>query len=326
MEKRHYKVHHEDEGARLDRWCQRILGSAPNAVYQKAIRKGLIRVQGKKAEASTRVMRDQMVEVRGEIGLQHEAHEVAARPKKQLTLTDTLIDEARSWVLHRDEDILIINKPQGLAVQGGSGLAKHLDAMLPALQFEARDVPRLVHRLDKDTSGVLVLARHARAAAELQRAFANKKLQKIYLALVIGQPQPYEGEIVSNMEKVALGTHSREKVKSVDEDGKRAVTRYRTLESLAGKLSLVELEPVTGRTHQLRVHMAELKCPIAGDGKYGGKEAHVRGTIALSGKLHLHARELRMPAMFGHKARVFTAALPQHFAESLEALNIELPE
>lgn len=324
MEKRHYKVHHEDEGSRLDRWCQRILGSAPNSVYQKAIRKGLIRLQGKKVEASARVMRDQTVEVRGDLGLTHDEHEVRARPKKDLELTDKLVAEARSWVLHKDADMIVINKPHGLAVQGGSKLSKHLDAMLPALQYEARDVPRLVHRLDKDTSGVLVLARHARAAAELQRAFANKKLQKIYLALVVGQPQPYEGEIVSNMEKVAKGARSHEKVRSVDEEGKRAITRYRTLESLAGKLSLVELEPVTGRTHQLRVHMAELECPIVGDGKYGGKLAHVKGTIALSGQLHLHARELRMPAMFGQKARVFTAALPPHFAQSLDALGVEI--
>lgn len=324
MEKRTYKVHHEDEGARLDRWCQRILGSAPNSVYQKAIRKGLIRLQGKKAEASTRVSRDQTVEVRGDLGMTHDEHHVHARPKKDLELTDALVVEARSWVLHKDDDIIIINKPGGLAVQGGSKLSKHLDAMLPALQYDMRDVPRLVHRLDKDTSGVLVLARHARAAAELQRAFANKKLQKIYLALVVGQPQPYEGEIVSNMDKLAMGAHSREKVKSVDEDGKRAITRYRVRESLAGKLSLVELEPITGRTHQLRVHMAEMETPIVGDGKYGGKQAHVRGTIALSGKLHLHAWQLHLPAMFGQKPRIFAAALPQHFSESLDALGMEI--
>ncbi len=267
MEKRQYKVHHDDEGARLDRWCQRILGSAPNSVYQKAIRKGLIRVQGKKAEASTRVTRDQTVEVRGDLGLSHDAHEVRARPKKDMVLTDAIAAEAESYVLYKDDDIIVLNKPHGLAVQGGSKLTKHLDGMLPALQYGARDLPRLVHRLDKDTSGVLILARHVRAASELQRCFANKKLQKIYLALVVGQPQPYEGEIESNMEKSARGEHSRELVKSVEEDGKRAVTRYKTIESLAGKLSLVELEPITGRTHQLRVHMAELGCPILGDGK-----------------------------------------------------------
>lgn len=326
MEKRTYKVHHEDEGSRIDRWCQRVLGKAPNSIYQKALRKGLIRLQGKKVEASTRVSRDQTVEVRGDLGLAHDQHDVQARPKKELVLTEALIAEARSWVIHKDADIIVINKPHGLPVQGGSKQVKHLDALMPALQFEARDLPRLVHRLDKDTSGVLVLARHVKAASELQRCFANKRLQKFYLALVVGQPQPYEGEIVSNLDKVEAGRKSREQVRSVDEDGKRAVTRYRTLESLAGKLSLVELEPVTGRTHQLRVHMAELECPIVGDGKYGGKHAHVRGTVELSGKLHLHAWRLELPAMFGQKARVFAAALPQHFSDSLDQLGLEPDE
>jgi len=324
MEKRQYKVHHDDEGSRLDRWCQRILGSAPNSVYQKAIRKGLIRVQGKKAEANTRVTRDQTVEVRGDLGMTHEEHEVRARPKKDMVLTDAIAAEAQSYVIYKDDDIIVLNKPHGLAVQGGSKLTKHLDGMLPALQYEARDLPRLVHRLDKDTSGVLVLARNLKAASELQRCFANKKLQKIYLALVVGQPQPYEGEIESNMEKSARGEHSREMVRSVEEDGKRALTRYKTIESLAGKLSLVELEPITGRTHQLRVHMAELGCPILGDGKYGGKEAHIRGTVTLSGKLHLHAWKLHLPSMFGERPRSFTAPLPEYFSDTLDALGLVL--
>lgn len=325
MEKRQYKVHPDDDNSRIDRWCQRVLGSAPNSVYQKAMRKGLIRLQGKKVEGSTRVHRDQIVEVRGDIGMQHDEHTTAAKPKKQLVLTEAMRVEAQSWVVHKDADILIINKPHGLAVQGGSGITRHLDMLLPALQYDARELPRLVHRLDKDTSGVMVLARHLKAASELQRAFANKKLQKIYLALVVGQPQPYEGEIVSNMEKLAIGEHSREKVRSVeDKEGKRAITRYRTRESLGGKLALVELEPITGRTHQLRVHMAEMETPIVGDGKYGGVKAHVKGSVQLSGKLHLHAWQLRLPAMFGKNPRVFAAALPQHFAESLDMLGVEL--
>jgi 23S rRNA pseudouridine955/2504/2580 synthase len=326
MEKRTYKVHPEDHDTRIDRWCQRILGKAPNSVYQKAIRKGLVRVQGKKVEASTRVTRDQTVEVRGFIGMDHAQHEVQQKPKKEFILTEEVIAEVRGMVVHKDDDIIVINKPAGLPVQGGSKVSKHLDAMLPALQYEARDVPRLVHRLDKDTSGILVLARNVRAASELQRCFANKRLQKFYVALVVGVPNPRRGEIESNMEKVAKGESSHERVRSVDQSGKRAVTRYNTLQSMAGKLALVELEPVTGRTHQLRVHMAELENPIVGDGKYGGVKAHVKGSVDLSSKLHLHAWRLELPAMFGHKARVFAAALPQHFAQSLEALNIDIAD
>lgn len=322
MEKKTYKVHAEDHDTRLDRWCQRILGSAPNSIYQKAIRKGLIRVQGKKAEGSTRVTRDQTIEVRGNISDPDKA--AAPRAKQEMVMTLDMAMEAQSWVLHRDKDILVINKPAGLPVQGGSKVGKHLDGMLGALQFDAKQAPRLVHRLDKDTSGVLLLARHVAAATELQRAFANKKIQKTYLALVVGVPDPYNGEIESNLDKISRGEDSREMVKSVDEDGKHAITRYRTIESLAKKLALMELEPITGRTHQLRVHMAEMGCPIVGDGKYGGGKAHVGGGVDLGGKLHLQAWRIMLPPMFGKPERIFEAPLAPHIAKSLNTLGLSV--
>ena len=324
MEKKTYRVHKDEDGARLDRWCQRILGSAPNSVYQKALRKGLIRLEGKKSEGSDRVATGQSIEIRGEITAPDKA--AAPRKKQEMVLTLDLAQEAQSWVIHKDKDILVINKPAGLAVQGGSGLTKHLDGLLPCLQFDAKGIPRLVHRLDKDTSGVLLLARHVAAATELQRAFAGKTMQKKYLALVVGVPNPYTGEIESNLDKVAKGEDSREMVRSVEEDGKRAITRYRTLEHLAKKMALVELEPVTGRTHQLRVHMAEMKTPIVGDGKYGGGAAHVKGGVELSGKLHLHAWKIELPPMFGKPARTFSAPLASHFARSLDMLGLTLDE
>lgn len=322
MEKRTYRVAKEDNDSRFDRWCQRILGAAPNSVYQKAMRKGLLRVDGKKAEGNTRVKTGQMIEVRGMIADPQKAHQ--AKPKQ--TMTATLDDawEAQGWVLHRDKDILVINKPAGLAVQGGSKVGRHLDGLLPCLQFDAKEMPRLVHRLDKDTSGIMILARHRAAATELQRAFANKKIQKTYLALVVGVPQPRSGEIESKLDKLARGEDSREMVRSVDDEGKRAVTRYSTLESLAGKLALVELEPITGRTHQLRVHMAELGCPIVGDGKYGGAQAHVKGSVGISGKLHLQAWRIRLPSMFGQKPRSFEATLAPHIQQSLDRLGLTL--
>lgn len=322
MERRTYVVDAMDGNTRLDRWCQRILGSAPNSIYQKALRKGLIRLDGKKAEGSQRVFEGMIVEVRGDIT--NPDKQAPARPKQTMTLTLELAQEAQSWVLYKDKDILVINKPSGLAVQGGSGIAKHLDGLLPALQFEAKQTPRLVHRLDKDTSGVMLLARHVAAASELQRAFANKKIQKTYLALVAGVPAPYSGEIESNLDKLAMGADSREMVRSVEESGKRAVTRYRTLEHLAKKIALVELEPITGRTHQLRVHMAELGCPIVGDGKYGGKDAHIKGDIGVSGRLHLQAWRIHLPAMFGKPERTFEAQIAPHIQKSLDALGMTL--
>ena len=313
-----------DGNTRLDRWCQRILGSAPNSIYQKALRKGLIRLNGKKCEGSVRVFEGDQVEVRGEI--RDPNIETQPREKQAMKLTLELAQEAQSWVLHKDKDILVINKPAGLAVQGGSKVVKHLDGLLPALQFDGKQIPRLVHRLDKDTSGVMLLARHSAAAAELQRAFVAKVIHKKYLALVVGVPNPYTGEIESNLDKVAKGEDSREMVRSVDEDGKRAITHYRTLEHLAKKMALVELEPITGRTHQLRVHMAEMKCPIVGDGKYGGGAAHVKGGVELSGKLHLQAWRIELPAMFGKPARGFQAPLAPHIAASLEALGLSVDE
>lgn len=257
MERKTFIVDDVDGNTRLDRWCQRILGGAPNSVYQKALRTGRIRLNGKKADGSVRVFGGNEVEVRGDIIVPERAS--APREKQPMKLTLELAVEAQSWVLHKDKDILVINKPAGLAVQGGSKVTKHLDGLLPALQFDGKQIPRLVHRLDKDTSGVMLLARHSAAAAELQRAFVQKTIRKTYLALVVGVPNPYSGEIESNLDKVAKGEDSREMVRSVDEDGKRAITVYRTREHLAKKMALVELEPITGRTHQLRVHMAEMK-------------------------------------------------------------------
>ncbi len=324
LERRTYKVADMDGNTRLDRWCQRILGSAPNSIYQKAIRKGLVRLDGKKVEASVRVFAGMEVEVRGE--LHNPDIKTAPREKQQMKLTLELAQEAQSWVLHKDKDILVINKPAGLAVQGGSKVVKHLDGLLPALQFDGKQVPRLVHRLDKDTSGVMLLARHVAAASELQKAFLNKTIRKTYLALVVGVPNPYTGEIESNLDKVAKGEDSREMVRSVEEDGKRAITHYRTIEHLAKKMALVELEPITGRTHQLRVHMAEMKCPMVGDGKYGGGAAHVKGGVELSGKLHLQAWKIILPPMFGKPSREFKAPLAPHIAASLDALGLTVEE
>jgi len=324
MEKRTYRVAQEDDGARFDRWCQRVLGKAPNSIYLKAMRKGLLRVEGKKAEGNTRVSAGQVIEVRGQITDPHKEH--TAKPKQTLDITLDMAREVQSWVLYKDKDILVINKPGGLAVQGGSGINKHLDGLLPCLQFDAKDVPRLVHRLDKDTSGIMLLARHVAAASELQKAFAKKTIRKTYLAITVGVPNPYAGEIESNLDKLAMGERSREMVRSVDEDeGKRALTHYRTLEHLAKKIALVELEPITGRTHQLRVHMAEMDCPILGDGKYGGKLAHLTGSVSVSGKLHLQAWRIALPPMFGKPERTYEAPLATHLAASIKALGLTAP-
>jgi 23S rRNA pseudouridine955/2504/2580 synthase len=321
---KNYTVIEEDDGSRLDRVIARRMGDIPHSMMQKLLRKKLIRLDGKKAEASTRVKEGQVIELKIEIGTL--SPETGQREKKEIVLDAKTIAEVQKWVLHKDKDILVINKPAGLPVQGGSKITKHLDGLLPALQFEAKESPRLVHRLDKDTSGIMLLARNLNAAQELQKAFSGKVLQKKYLALTAGVPDAYNGEIESNLDKISRGEDSREMVKSVDEDGKRAITRYRVIEALAKQLALIELEPITGRTHQLRVHMAELGCPIVGDGKYGGGKSHVKGTINLSPKLHLHAWKIELPALFGRPERTFEAPVPEHMQQSFDALGLELDD
>ncbi|MGE5503650.1 MAG: RluA family pseudouridine synthase, partial [Actinomycetota bacterium] len=230
----------------------------------------------------------------------------------------TVVDEAtarmlRDCVLYKDADVIALNKPPGLAVQGGTGMAdRHLDAMLDALRFDAPERPRLVHRLDKDTSGVLLLGRNAAAAAKLAAAFKGRAAHKLYWALVVGVPKLRKGRIDAPLAK--LPGRAGEKVAVDDDEGKRAVTWYRVVDSALKKAAWLEMEPRTGRTHQLRAHSVVLGTPILGDGKYGAKDAFIEGT-GVSRKLHLHARAVRIPHPKGGTLEV-VAPLPPHMAAS----------
>ena len=194
-------------------------------------------------------------------------------------------------MLHRDDDVIAINKPPGLAVQGGTGVTRHVDALLDALQFDAPERPRLVHRLDKDTSGLLVLGRNARAAAALAAAFRGRDAHKLYWALVAGVPGLAAGVIDAPLEK--QGRPGAAKV-APSAAGKRAITRYRVIEKAGRRIAWLALYPETGRTHQLRVHCTVIGTPILGDGKYGGREAFIEGVPGAK-QLHLHARALSIP-------------------------------
>lgn len=306
----------QEDGMRLDRLCAKRF-TMPNSLCQKASRKGLIKINGKKVEASIRVAEGDTLTLRMVL----ETLPDVPKPTKAKPLSAADAIFAQSLVVFKDKDILIINKPSGLAVQGGSKITKHVDALLPALQFDANEPPRLVHRIDKDTSGLLILARHVKAARELQHQFAQKQVRKTYLALVCGVPHPMKDTIESRMMKSAEDdAQSFEKVRDHD-DGKKAITEYAVRDHMHKTAALVELRPITGRTHQLRVHMAQLDCPIVGDRKYAmrGEFNHLNIDTSV---LHLHAWRIDLPALFKSKSRRFEAPLPEIMRKNLDILGL----
>lgn len=308
-----------DDDIRLDRWFKRHFPGVPHGLIEKNLRKGLIRVDGKKAKSSDRVQAGQTLKFPElKVETQKEKREPGTREQ----------GEIQKWVLYKDDNIIVINKPHGLAVQGGNKITRSVDGMLGGLAFGG-DRPKLTHRLDRDTSGCLVLARNAKVAATLGKAFAGRDMEKTYLALVIGQPDPLAGKIdlpilkKDNPKAQASGKSSEYEIMMVDEEGQKAVTEYRTIDMLGRKFTLMELKPLTGRTHQLRVHMQAIGCPIVGDHKYGGA-TEIGESLGVENALHLHARKIVIPPMFGKKAIAVTAPLPPHMKKSFDVLGIEL--
>lgn len=298
----HRTVAADDDGIRLDRWFKRHYPGLPRGRLEKLLRTGQIRVDGKRSKGNLRLAPGQAIRVppiddtpRGK-----------PNKNKGIPLTAEDRDEVQSWVLYRDDDIIVINKPPGLPVQGGTKAVRHLDGLLDALKFKSPHRPRLVHRLDKDTSGVLVLARSPAVAASLTAAFRGRAVHKVYWALVAGLAKPRQGRIDRPLAKA--GGRGVEKM-GVSENGDRAVTYYTTLDMAPPRASWLALMPVTGRTHQLRAHCADIGVPIVGDGKYGGAEAFLEGVV--SRKLHLHAREIRLTHPNGTELQV-RAPLPAH--------------
>ena len=311
----------EDEAEiRLDRWFRRHFPNLTQGALQKLCRSGQIRVDGKRAEAATRLVPGQAVRV--------PPLPAAPPPPAQPIIDPAVARELQDLLLYRDDHVLVLNKPYGLAVQGGPGITRHLDGMLDALRLDSPHRPRLVHRLDRDTSGALVLARTPGVAAKLSAAFRGRDVTKTYWAVVSGRPLPVEGRIDLPLLRYA-GARGERSVPAArnDSEAQRAVTDYRTLDHAGQKLAWLELSPITGRTHQLRVHCVALGTPIVGDLKYhepdqnGARSAQVDG---LPGKLHLHARALDLPHPAGGRVRV-EAELPPHMRETFRTLGFEAP-
>ncbi len=324
----------EAEGeARLDRWLKKRFPEIPQGQVEKLCRTGQIRVDGGRVKASTRVMPGQQVRVPP---LPKAAPATAPKPEAGITDADARMIQAA--VLWKDEHIIALNKPPGLPSQGGSGQGgRHVDGLAEALTFGYKDRPKLVHRLDKDTSGVLLLARTDRVARALSEAFRSRSTRKIYWAAVAGVPSPKMGTVRFGLVKAPGHGRGGEGEKMVavhpakvdeTEGAKRATTDYAVLDALGSRAAWVALVPITGRTHQLRAHMAELGHPIVGDGKYGGSGqenlgdgwgAQLGGEI--SRKLHLHARSISFDHPISGKRITLTAPLPDHMKRTWKTLG-----
>ena len=304
----------DEEGLRLDRWFRRHFPELAHGRVEKLLRTGQVRVDGARAKAGLRLEPGQRIRV-PPLGEDVPALRRGPPPQKLRPADLRMLAER---VLYRDDSVIVLDKPPGLAVQGGSKVARHLDAMLDGLRFGAAERPRLAHRLDKDTSGALVLGRSAKATANLAAAFKAKDARKVYWAAVAGVPKPARGRI-----EIALSKRpgrGGEKVVGWDE-GKKAVTLYQVVERAGRRLSWLALSPLTGRTHQLRAHCAALGVPILGDGKYGGRAAYLPGS-EISRKLHLHAREISLPHPDGGILRV-TAPLPDHMLATWRLMGFD---
>lgn len=301
------KVKAEDDGMRLNRWFMKYYPNLTLGRLQKLLRTKQIKVDGKRAETSLKLAAGSEVRV----SPMDEQPETGAN-RSEISRRDA--EFILSLVIYKDDNIIVLNKPSGLAVQGGTNTSRHVDGMLEALRFELNEKPKLVHRIDKDTSGVLVLARNRTWADRLTKAFREHTLPKTYLALVNSCPKNPAGEIKAPLEK--CGEKSL-----VSPDGKPAATVYKTLDEVGSKFALVEASPLTGRTHQIRAHMEYIGCPIVGDDKYFGGEKRQK-YASIPDKLYLHAYKIDLSALYNKKT-VIKAALPEHFKKALAALGIE---
>jgi 23S rRNA pseudouridine955/2504/2580 synthase len=310
----------EDEAEiRLDRWFRRHFPTLTQGAIQKLCRTGQVRIDGRRAEAATRLQPGQSVRI-PPLPVVAPAAKVPVLDAREQAALEKLI-------LYRDEQVIVLNKPAGLASQGGPGITRHLDAMLDGLRFDATDRPRLVHRLDRDTSGVFLVARSPGVAAKLAAAFRGRDVEKVYWAVVAGRPVPPEGRIDMPLVRIEGGRGERATVAGpYDENPARAITDYRTLDHAGSKLAWLELRPLTGRTHQLRAHCAALGTPILGDTAYG-QEREGRNTALVDGlgtALHLHARRLTLPHPAGGWLSV-EAPLPPHMTATFRTLGFTAP-
>ncbi len=311
-----------EAGMRLDRWFKTHFPGLGFGHLQKLLRSGQVRVNGGRAKADTRVEPGQVIRV-PPLSVDRKGD----APLTQRTIRDQRdADILQKMLLHEDPKVFVFNKPSGLAVQGGSGVSRHVDQMLEAWRNKKGEKPRLVHRLDRDTSGVLVVARTRLAAMRLGEAFRGRDAKKTYWALVRGVPKKREDKISTWMVKEQTPDGDRMRVARHGEpDADHAISNYRLVEQAGQALSWLELEPHTGRTHQLRVHAAHIGHPIIGDPKYFFADQNWELPGGIQNRLHLHARRIVIPHPDGGVIDV-TAPLPAHMRQSWNLLGFDEAE
>ncbi len=304
----------DEAGMRVDRFLEARFPGLSFSHIQRVIRKGELRVDGKRVDGKDRLRAGQAVRIPP---LRLDQPKPAGGAENDATRAFL-----KSITLFEDDDVLVLNKPMGLAVQGGSGTVKHVDGMLAALRGADGQRPRLVHRLDKDTAGCLLVAKTRFAASALAKNFRSRSARKIYWALVAGVPKPKQGRISTFLAKEEREEDSFMRIAQHGEEGaSHAVTYYAVVETAAHKLAWVSLKPVTGRTHQLRAHMDHVGHPIVGDPKYFAKENwELPGGI--QNRLHLLARRIAIPHPRGGIIDV-SAPLPPHMQQSWNLLGFD---
>ena len=332
-------VTEDEDGMRLDRWFKRRVPTLSLSHLNKICRKGEVRVDGKRVEGNSRLVTGAKVRVPPlDTGTPDPTAPAVIRPPNEADRR-----ALKDMILFEDKHILVLNKPYGLAVQGGSGMTRHVDGMLEAMADEQGERPRLVHRLDRDTSGVLLVAKSRKIASELGEAFRQRSAQKVYWAVVDGVPRPSQGRISlflakgegmeartirkpgedrGGLEKMRIAKHG-------EEDAQHSITYYATVDKAAPRLAWLSMKPVTGRTHQLRAHAEAIGHPIIGDPKYSGpKLLHPQDPMraipeGVEKKLHLLARRLVLPHPRGGMIDV-TAPLPPHMQKTFDLFGFDV--
>ncbi len=314
--KRH-EVSADEDGMRLDRWFKLHFPQVTFAYLNKLTRTGQVRVGAGRVKTSTRLVKGQEIRV-PPLDFDTRPADAPKEDVKPLTTKERALFQ--SMILHEDQDLFVLNKPSGFAVQGGTKTYTHLDGLLMGLGVELKERPLLVHRLDRDTSGVIVIAKRRAVAASLGKLFATRNVKKTYWAVVKGVPNPPQGKIDVALIKARSdeGDRMRASKPGEEDDEQRAITQYALLDKAEG-MAWMSLKPLTGRQHQLRAHMHHIGTPILGDNKYGGDIDMFEG---IARRLHLHARRIQFPHSREGAVDV-TAPLPPHMVETFAALGFD---